>query len=154
MQTIMKRIFILIFLLAGIGSCSKDDKKDFVLNEPITEWNLTKEQVKALETHSLLKEDDFELQYSADGEISKIMYLFDEIPGEVWLGRSDLQLVHNKEVFDDVFSALKRLYGMNYNESHYDDGDNYYSWEVGDTYVELYYGNIRHELKYYRITHQ
>ena len=149
----MKIYFLPLIFLLMFASCKNDDGLSFKLNEPITAWNLSKNEVKSLENRTLQNESDYELIYKGSDPETLIYYEFDEIPGEVWLAESNVNYIHNRDVFDNIFGALKKLYGINYDENKYGN-DEYYSWDSGDTHVELHYGADSQNLKYYRVLQQ
>ena len=52
--------------------------------EPITDFSLSKSEVKAKETHTLYKEEDYKLNYTTNASKSElVMYSFDETSGKL-----------------------------------------------------------------------
>jgi len=148
----MKRVLIIcLFASTILSACSKSDELDsFVLMDPITDWYSTKEEIKAMETHELVGEMDYELYYAGKGLVMRIDYIFNHIPGD-GLAHSIVNLDHNTELFDKVLETLINRFVSNYEERHDLWGDDFYTWTWNDTKIELYYGEYHQLVSYSRI---
>jgi len=147
----MKKLIYLIALVLIVTSCSEDNGDDFSFVEPVIEWNISKSEVKQAESRKLSDEEEFYLKYSGVDYLKSIEYYFDEIPGEIWLAQSDVNLVHNEIVLNGIVDFLVEKYGSNYEYHEYDNNETFYVWNIGHTLIELNYDDNFHVLKYYRI---
>lgn len=163
----MKRLFPMIALLITLGACQKEkeeEKTPDYFNEPVINWALDKDEIKAREKRTLLGDYGPEsvffidpmfqskgsgyLDYDGDSDVlEKVTYGF--FCNAETLNVITCDFVFNSQIASELKDYMVSKYGKIYSE--YDSGLAVsYTWELEKTKIKLFVGKADLWINYYK----